>query len=382
MYAETGLMFPYFQNFSQEVQSFEELCYPQKPCSSLESIITTSAISDYDLGGEGDLFKAPEAIIEESMEQLDPVMTAALSMMSCGDDVLQPSGLKIGDIESMQNEQLFSDAFDGCRKELFEKTSIETPFSDVMNFPLMMSNEAQIDENKMLPDLPFTKSDSSESLSSMEWVSGANVRPDFLDFPEMDAEYGMRRAFSEGDIKTLANDNNISLIRSPLQRQLLIGNCTSEERLEKLSRYRNKKSRRNFGRKIKYACRKALADSQPRVRGRFAKTEDTDSHKKQYLTHPVGNGINFGREEVGRENCRQAVNWIFYVSVELMHSSRVDSSKCVFATTLRLYQFRVSINVLYKLISHHARLATRRNLVTFVLNYAHSAVSIDHDVQY
>ncbi|XP_074281669.1 zinc finger protein CONSTANS-LIKE 9-like isoform X2 [Silene latifolia] len=265
MYAETGLMFPYFQNFSQEIESFEELCYPQKPCSSMESIITTSAISDYDLGGEGDLFKAPEAIIEESMEQLDPVMTAALAMISCGDDVLSPSGLKIGDMESMQNEQLFSDAFDGCGKELFEKTSVETPFSDVMKFPLMMTTEAQIDENKMLPDLPFTKSDSSESLSSMEWVSGANVRPDFLDFPEMDAAYGMRRAFSEGDIK----------------RQLLIGNCTSEERLEKLSRYRNKKSRRNFGRKIKYACRKALADSQPRVRGRFAKTEDTDSNKKQ-----------------------------------------------------------------------------------------------------
>lgn len=31
---------------------------------------------------------------------------------------------------------------------------------------------------------------------------------------------------------------------------------------------------RNFDRKIKYACRKTLADSRPRVRGRFAKNED------------------------------------------------------------------------------------------------------------
>ncbi|KAI3862464.1 hypothetical protein MKX03_011552, partial [Papaver bracteatum] len=28
-----------------------------------------------------------------------------------------------------------------------------------------------------------------------------------------------------------------------------------------------------------YACRKALADNQPRVRGRFAKTEETDIPK-------------------------------------------------------------------------------------------------------
>ncbi|KAH9603612.1 hypothetical protein KSS87_015988 [Heliosperma pusillum] len=235
MYAETGLMFPYFQNFSHEIQSLEEFCYSQKPSASLDSIITTSAISDYDLGCEGDLFKAPELIIEEPMEQLDPIMTAALGMMSCGDDVMQPSGLKISDMQSMQNEQLFCDAFDGCRKELLEKTSLETAVSDIhdVNFPLMMTNEVHIDENKMFPDVPFTKSDSSESLNSVEWASGATVRSNCLDFPEMDfpGSYGMRRAFSEGDIK--------------------------------------------------YACRKALADSQPRVRGRFAKTEDTDNCKKQ-----------------------------------------------------------------------------------------------------
>ncbi|KAL9240530.1 hypothetical protein vseg_014737 [Gypsophila vaccaria] len=278
MYAETGLMFPYFQSFSQEV-----LNYTHEPCSSLDSVITTSAISDYDLGGEGDLFKAPEAIIEEPMGQLDdPVMSAALAMMSCGEDVMAPPSFEISDMESMHNEQLLCDVFDGCRKELFEKTSVETSFSDVIKFPLMMTNEAQIDENKMLPDLRFTKSDSSGSLSSMEWVSGANVRPEFLDFPDLDfpATFGMRRAFSEGDIKTLDNGNSISVIHSPVQQPLLIGHCTSEERLQKLSRYRNKKSRRNFGRKIKYACRKALADNQPRVRGRFAKTEVTDSCKK------------------------------------------------------------------------------------------------------
>lgn len=31
---------------------------------------------------------------------------------------------------------------------------------------------------------------------------------------------------------------------------------------------------------MQYACRKALADSQPRIRGRFAKTEEMDISKK------------------------------------------------------------------------------------------------------
>lgn len=36
---------------------------------------------------------------------------------------------------------------------------------------------------------------------------------------------------------------------------------------------------RNFERKIKYSCRKVLADSRPRVRGRFAKNEDNAAPK-------------------------------------------------------------------------------------------------------
>lgn len=287
MYAEAGLLFPYYQNFSQE-QQLEELYYSQKPNSSLESFISTSTISDYDLGGEGDLFKAPEPIIEEqeTVVDLDP-MTAAIAMISCGDDVIPPAVLKVSDIESLQNEPLLSDVFDGCRKELLEKTSGETTVSDVLDvkFPLMMTREAQTEESKPLSDLPFTKSGSSGCLSSMDWVSSATARPNFLDFSELDlgAAYGMRRAFSEGDIKTLGN-GNINLIHSPVQRSLMSGTCTSEDRLQKLSRYRNKKSRRNFGRKIKYACRKALADSQPRIRGRFAKTEDADSCKSLQQT--------------------------------------------------------------------------------------------------
>ncbi|EFJ19353.1 hypothetical protein SELMODRAFT_419178 [Selaginella moellendorffii] len=54
---------------------------------------------------------------------------------------------------------------------------------------------------------------------------------------------------------------------------------TPEERKAKLERYRQKRSERNFQKKIKYACRKTLADSRPRVRGRFAKNDDVAQHE-------------------------------------------------------------------------------------------------------
>ncbi|XP_014505296.1 uncharacterized protein LOC106765256 [Vigna radiata var. radiata] len=277
MFAETELLFPYFRNFSQEFQQLEEYCMTQKSCASMNDLVQTSAISEYDLLIEGDLFKAPEPILEEPAIDLDPVQ-AAISMISCGEDV--PSqGLKSSDINILQNEQLLSEVFYECKKDLLEKTVIESPLNDIMEIkvPPLNIDDNSIEVNKSLLHTTLPKSISSGSLSSMDWMHGAAMKPTFLDFPGLDfnAVYGMRRAFSEGDIKTL-NTGNTSYCQSPQERPLFLGNCTSEERQEKLSRYRNKKTKRNFGRKIKYACRKALADSQPRIRGRFAKTEELD----------------------------------------------------------------------------------------------------------
>ncbi|CAA7398936.1 unnamed protein product [Spirodela intermedia] len=53
-----------------------------------------------------------------------------------------------------------------------------------------------------------------------------------------------------------------------------VGRLSIEERQEKINRYMKKRNERNFSKKIKYACRKTLADSRPRVRGRFAKNDE------------------------------------------------------------------------------------------------------------
>lgn len=276
MYAETGLFIPYMQNFAQDFQQFEDYYKTQKPNASMNDLAETSTISEYNLEGEGDLFRALEPIIEEPIVGLDS-MTAAISLISCGEDVITSQELKDADIESFQNEQLLEVLYE-CEKDLMARGAIGTAPAAVLDIdtPVVKTNESQ---NR---DASFEECVSSDCLSSMECMQEAAVEPNFLDFTGMDfgSVYGMRRAFSEGDIKTLGN-GDVSVIHSSVKWPLIVRSCSSEDRREKLSRYRNKKTKRNFGRKIKYACRKALADSQPRIHGRFAKTEVSDNSKRQ-----------------------------------------------------------------------------------------------------
>ncbi|KAL6185178.1 hypothetical protein ACLB2K_041313 [Fragaria x ananassa] len=71
-----------------------------------------------------------------------------------------------------------------------------------------------------------------------------------------------------------------------------VGKLSVEERKEKIHRYMKKRNERNFTKKIKckqllqYACRKTLADSRPRVRGRFAKNDDFgENHRPSGCSH-------------------------------------------------------------------------------------------------
>lgn len=89
----------------------------------------------------------------------------------------------------------------------------------------------------------------------------------------------IRRVYSTGDlqafhgVKSFYGGNPDNFIAEEAA-DVKIGHYTKEERKMKLRRYRQKRTERNFSKKIKYACRKTLADSRPRVRGRFARTDD------------------------------------------------------------------------------------------------------------
>jgi hypothetical protein len=57
-----------------------------------------------------------------------------------------------------------------------------------------------------------------------------------------------------------------------------IGAYTREERQILIEKFRAKKKRRVWRKQIKYDCRKRLADTRPRVRGRFVSRKDKDGN--------------------------------------------------------------------------------------------------------
>ncbi|KAL0728869.1 hypothetical protein Bca4012_024962 [Brassica carinata] len=178
-----------------------------------------SNIPDYDIVEEGDLFEAPDSIPEEPISTVDP-LSAALRMISCGEVSSQGlcdlPDLDLGSLQSGQ--QLLDKAFYECEKDLMMKSAMmESPLSEVLDIKNISVVTTGINENQ----------DMQKSL-------------------DFGSDYGMRRAFSEGDIQRKLGTVHF---QSPLDR--IIVNCTSEDRREKLSRYRNEKSRRNFGHKIK-----------------------------------------------------------------------------------------------------------------------------------
>uniref|UniRef100_A0A0D9WKL6 CCT domain-containing protein n=1 Tax=Leersia perrieri TaxID=77586 RepID=A0A0D9WKL6_9ORYZ len=305
MYADTGVFG--FAAYSQPPPDASSCCsiytaaampLIADPPDILGNMMQPSLVSEYDLGGEGDLFKAPEPIIEEPVLNLDPV-AAAISMMSGTENVMDDT-IEVADIGDIQNDSLLSEVLYECEKELMEKSAIEETISELLDvkIPMLQVEElprqteqllvlgqvefpAMENEKPSVPECSLQKSVSSGCLNSADWINGP-ARPNFLDFQGLDFEtaFGLRRAFSDGDIQNLGastpRPGNSANIQASCERLVTISDLKSEERKQKLSRYRKKKVKRNFGRKIKYACRKALADSQPRVRGRFAKIEENE----------------------------------------------------------------------------------------------------------
>jgi len=64
---------------------------------------------------------------------------------------------------------------------------------------------------------------------------------------------------------------------------ITIGIYTRNERAAKLLRYRQKRARRNFTKRVLYGCRKQFADSRPRVGGRFVINEQRVIKPKTFL---------------------------------------------------------------------------------------------------
>ncbi|KAK1310494.1 hypothetical protein QJS10_CPA08g00328 [Acorus calamus] len=84
------------------------------------------------------------------------------------------------------------------------------------------------------------------------------------------AEQGVDLGASLGLRRTLGIGNANFIQPSFDHHRLLgIGSYAIEERKQKLSRYRKKKSKRNFGRKIKYVCRKSFGKQSAKGKGKM-----------------------------------------------------------------------------------------------------------------
>ncbi|XP_008222636.1 PREDICTED: uncharacterized protein LOC103322486 isoform X2 [Prunus mume] len=130
----------------------------------------------------------------------------------------------------------------------------------------------------------------------------------------------VRRVYSTGDLDLqqlqYCGYNRSSSETSPLSSEssMIIEGMSKacrynpEEKKERIERYRNKRNLRNFNKTIKvvitdvqpsivlpfgclfeiYACRKTLADSRPRIRGRFARNDEIEKNSPVQWSHISG----------------------------------------------------------------------------------------------
>ncbi|GAB4824333.1 hypothetical protein Ancab_007221 [Ancistrocladus abbreviatus] len=144
-------------------------------------------------------------------------------------------------------------------------------------------------------------SKNASGLINIQPVSPPNTAAWLLQLQDSDINGPVRRVFSTGDLQQGINTlPHCRRAESPLSNENsgIIEGMTKacryspEEKRERIERYRSKRSQRNFNKKIQYACRKTLADTRPRIKGRFARNDEqlinNTSIQNQWTDHHTG----------------------------------------------------------------------------------------------
>ncbi|XP_042058574.1 zinc finger protein CONSTANS-LIKE 4-like isoform X1 [Salvia splendens] len=149
---------------------------------------------------------------------------------------------------------------------------------------------------------------------------------------EMESQGAAAAAFhcSADDLQTLSSSESQHMVNGSPSRTLAseissledptfkVGKISAEERKRKIHRYLYKRNQRNFSKKIKYACRKTLADSRPRVRGRFAKNDELGEAD---LARNSGNNQD--------DDVDEDVNQMFRNSMPDYHHKTAKEEECI-----------------------------------------------------
>ncbi|CAN8295643.1 unnamed protein product [Cochlearia groenlandica] len=163
---------------------------------------------------------------------------------------------------------------------------------------------------------------------------GSDFKPSHDQLMEIQAD-SIKPIFNQDYLQVLdGGENQNHLVATPVLPKLgteitgledpsmnKVGKLTAEQKKEKIRKYMKKRNERNFSKKIKYACRKTLADSRPRVRGRFAKNDEfCEPNRQASSSHHEEDDD----DDVGVKEEEQLVD----SSDIFSHISGVNSFKC------------------------------------------------------
>lgn len=142
------------------------------------------------------------------------------------------------------------------------------------NAPQVVDMQQQEATPPTLAAQPASQHPAAPSTSGAEQAEAIN-RDKFIRRSQSAVELrslGLPRHASEMNLKEL---QQVTVeLTTPEGHVYKAGRMSNEERAQKILKYRQKRHERNFTKRIKYMCRKTLADTRPRVRGRFARNND------------------------------------------------------------------------------------------------------------
>ncbi|KAG6420044.1 hypothetical protein SASPL_116559 [Salvia splendens] len=200
--------------------------------------------------------------------------------------------------------------------------------------PHLYNPEQQPEGDYLQPDPVIGPYLSSGHVTPLDrsWLFLSGVLGSDFSHHEMESQGAAAAAFhcSATDLQTLSSSESQHMVNGSPSRTLAseissledptfkVGKISAEERKRKIHRYLNKRNQRNFSKKIKYACRKTLADSRPRVRGRFAKNDELGAAD---LSRDSGNNQD--------DDVDEDVNQMFRNSMPNYHHKAAKEEDCI-----------------------------------------------------
>jgi hypothetical protein len=160
-------------------------------------------------------------------------------------------------------------------EELAEASALAKAHEERCKSSIPIKNRDFVDEFGTSPD-------SVTSPIMLSATSSKDNDDSYLDDEDMEPEELLKRArsrlledLSEGTLKGekgfVALPHSLSKYKETYNKNGRIGIYTPAERAAIIAKFHSKRSRRVWNKKIRYGCRKNLADSRLRVKGRFVK---------------------------------------------------------------------------------------------------------------